>query len=149
MSRVREFRTAFEQPAPSAPTVPDRALAALRMRLIREEYEEVQAESDKLLRALSLCDTYDQNPANYDEIVGIIQAYVKEVCDLLYVTEGTLVALGVYPDAYDEVHRSNMSKLGRDGKPVRRDDGKALKGPDYSPADPAKLFPSIINHKED
>ena len=36
-------------------------------------------------------------------------------------------------EALDRVHHSNMSKLGRDGKPIYRDDGKVLKGPDYAP----------------
>jgi predicted HAD superfamily Cof-like phosphohydrolase len=36
---------------------------------------------------------------------------------------------------YAEVHRSNMSKLGPDGRPVRRHDGKVLKGPNYREAD--------------
>lgn len=40
-----------------------------------------------------------------------------------------------FPRAFHEVHRSNMSKLGTDGKPIYREDGKVLKGPNYSPAD--------------
>lgn len=138
MSLVREFHIAFNQEAPPFPTVPDRDLAALRMRLIRKEYEEVKKESDLLLAALR------NDAVHPDVIVAIMQRLIKEICDLRYVTEGALVAYGVEPDAYKEVHRSNMSKLGEDGKPVTRDDGKALKGPNYSPADPNKMFPSII-----
>ena len=148
MSRVKQFHRAFDQPAPDAPTFPDAELAAFRMRLIREEYEEAKVEMDKLLPRLRLAEKADINAANSDEAVTILQDFVKEVCDIIYVAEGTLVALGVYPAAYDEVHRSNMSKLGRDGKPIRREDGKALKGPDYSPAAPEKMFPPIINHQE-
>lgn len=137
MSRVREFHLAFNQPAPRHPTVPDADLAALRMRLIREEYEEVVEESNTLLSQL-------RSGASPDAVVATMQRLVKEVSDLRYVAEGALVAYGVEPAAYNEVHRSNMSKLGEDGKPVRREDGKALKGPNYSPADPELMFPSII-----
>lgn len=60
---------------------------------------------------------------------------VKELIDLLYVTYGALTYLNVPADlAFAEVHRSNMSKLGEDGKPIYRGDGKVLKGPNYSPA---------------
>lgn len=143
MSLVQKFHRAFDQPAPDHPTIPDADSAALRMRLITEEYKEVQEESTKLLIALRA----GAPPAL---LIVILQRLVKEVCDLRYVTEGTLVAFGVEPDAYEEVHRSNMSKLGPDGKPIRREDGKALKGPNYTPADPDKMFPSIIDvtHEE-
>jgi predicted HAD superfamily Cof-like phosphohydrolase len=145
VSLVRRFHIAFGQPAPNAPTIPDAASAALRVRLITEEYKEVKVESDRLLAAL-------RANAPADVIVDILQRLVKEVCDLRYVSEGTLVAFGVEPEAYEEVHRSNMSKLGPGGKPIRREDGKALKGPNYAPADPDKMFPSIIDvesHEEE
>jgi hypothetical protein len=62
--------------------------------------------------------------------------YVDAVCDLIYVLAGSLVSFGVDLDAcFAEVHRSNMSKLGEDGKPIVRDDGKILKGPNYTPPD--------------
>jgi len=79
---------------------------------------------------------------------------LKELVDLAYVTVGEDVEWGEkYPrsitvlklfaeamgfdfdGAFREVHRSNMSKLGSDGKPVKREDGKVLKGPNYTPAD--------------
>lgn len=140
MSRVRKFHLAFDQPAPSRPTVPDAETAALRMRLITEEYKEVHEDATRLLGLLR-----SGHGANHDAVVESMQRLVKEVCDLLYVTEGTLVAFGVYPAAYDAVHASNMSKLGDDGKPVRRADGKALKGPNYKPVNPEQMFPSIID----
>ena len=60
----------------------------------------------------------------------------KELADLLYVVYGAADSLGIPLDvAFREVHRSNMSKFGPDGKAIRRDDGKVLKGPNYSPAD--------------
>ena len=63
-------------------------------------------------------------------------AYVDAVCDLIYVLAGSLVSFGVDLDkCFAEVHRSNMSKLGEDGKPIVREDGKILKGPNFTPPD--------------
>lgn len=57
---------------------------------------------------------------------------LKELADLAYVIYGTAEALGWDLDeAVKRVHESNMSKLGADGKPVYREDGKVLKGPNY------------------
>lgn len=56
--------------------------------------------------------------------------------DMLYVIYGFGAVAGINLDmTFAEVHRSNMSKLGEDGKPVLREDGKILKGPNYSPPD--------------
>lgn len=56
----------------------------------------------------------------------------KELADLLYVVYGLADAIGIPIDkVFSAVHKSNMSKLGPDGKPVRREDGKVLKGPNY------------------
>lgn len=89
-----------------------------RIKLIREEVAELE---EALLEK--------RDPAEI----------LKEACDVDYVLHGTLVALTNMPDpadvAFPEVHRSNMSKLGEDGKPVYREDGKILKGPNFSPAD--------------
>ena len=65
---------------------------------------------------------------------------IKEVADaltdILYVTYGAGHAFGIDLDeCFKEVHRSNMSKLGEDGKPIYREDGKVLKGPNYSEPD--------------
>lgn len=62
------------------------------------------------------------------------EAVAKELADLLVVTYGTADVLGIDLDAaFRRVHESNMSKLGPDGTPVRRSDGKILKGPSYQP----------------
>lgn len=58
------------------------------------------------------------------------------LCDLMYVVAGTVLMFGfgrVFPAAFAEVHRSNMSKMGADGRPVKSPAGKILKGPNYSP----------------
>ena len=68
-------------------------------------------------------------------------ALTKELADLLYVTYGFAVTFGLPIDeVFERVHRSNMSKLGDDGKPVYREDRKVLKGPNYQPPDLTDLF---------
>ena len=66
-------------------------------------------------------------------------ALLKELADLQYVLSGTLVSLspffGDFDTAFNRVHASNMSKLGNDGHPVYRADGKVTKGPNYKPPD--------------
>lgn len=109
---VREFHDRFERPIPARPLLPDRATAGLRLSLILEEAREL---NDAL--------------AQYD-MVGIADA----LCDLLYVTYGAGLDFGINLDAcFAEVHRSNMTKLGADGRPIVRKDGKILKGPAYDP----------------
>ena len=60
---------------------------------------------------------------------------LKELADLVYVCYQYAENMGWFLDeALDRVHKSNMSKLGEDGKPIRREkDGKVLKGPNYKP----------------
>jgi len=80
----------------------------LRLKLILEEYDELDA-------------------ANADrDLVAVADA----LSDILYVVYGAAHAYGIPIDeCFDEVHNSNMSKLGKDGKPIYREDGKILKGP--------------------
>ena len=59
---------------------------------------------------------------------------LKELADLVYVCYQYAANLNWDLDeAMNRVHQSNMSKLGEDGKPIRREDGKVLKGPNYTP----------------
>ena len=58
---------------------------------------------------------------------------------------GTAHVYGIDLDAVlDEVHASNMTKLGADGRPIRRADGKVLKGPDYRPPDIAAVLDALL-----
>lgn len=78
-----------------------------------------------------------------EEVVGAMKEAKlsnigKELSDLLYALLGTVQAYGLaekFEDIFDEVHRSNMSKLDKDGKPILRDDGKVLKSDQFRPAD--------------
>jgi predicted HAD superfamily Cof-like phosphohydrolase len=71
------------------------------------------------------------------DVVGVADA----LADIVYVAYGTAHVYGIDLDAVlDEVHASNMTKLGADGRPVRRADGKVLKGPHYRPPDIAAVL---------
>ena len=90
-------------------------LEELRTLLIMEEYQEV-IESEKA------------------------QEKLKELADLVYVVFGYAAAFGWNLDeAFRRVHASNMSKLGDDGKPLYREDGKVMKGPNYTKPDLSDL----------
>ena len=63
--------------------------------------------------------------------------------DMLYILCGTIITHGmqhVIDQVFEEIQNSNMSKLGSDGKPIYREDGKVLKGPNYFRPDIAKIL---------
>ena len=63
--------------------------------------------------------------------------------DMLYILCGTIITHGmqdVIDEVFEEIQRSNMSKLGSDGKPIYREDGKVLKGPNYFKPNIAKIL---------
>lgn len=110
---VRDFHDKMEMPSGVFP--PGKALRDLRAKLVEEEFNELMDE------------IFDPEPDK--------KKIAKEIADLLYVTYGMADALGIPIDTvFAEVHRSNMSKL-VDGRPVKRPDGKVLKGGNYKPAD--------------
>ena len=101
---------AFGQEVNCEPTLRDQDTQDLRIDLIQEELDEL---------ALGI----DNN-----DIVEVADA----LTDLLYVVYGAGHAFGIDLDeCFTEVHESNMSKLGEDGRPIYREDGKVLKGPNY------------------
>ena len=66
---------------------------------------------------------------------------LNELADLVYVCYQYAENMGWFLDeALDRVHKSNLSKLDEDGKPIYREDGKVLKGPNYQPPDLSDLF---------
>lgn len=119
---VTEFHQAFELPIGSTPALLDGDRTGLRYELIREELEEL-AEAQ-----------------NETDIVGIADA----LADLAYVVFGAAVEYGIDLDAViAEVHRSNMTKLGLDGKPVYRADGKVMKGVGYEPPEIGRVLEAL------
>lgn len=120
--QVREFHETFGAVTNDHPTLPDMGTANLRINLMTEELHG-KGELAESIR-------------NYD-MVGIADG----IADLLYVTLGTAVSYGLDAEALvAEAHRSNMSKLGADGKPIYREDGKVLKGPDFFEPDFATVI---------
>ena len=111
---VEEFMSTFGQEVLMDPTLPGSDIEILRLGLILEEVQELfDAHEDR-----SLIDIADA------------------LTDILYVVYGAGHAFGIDLDAsFEHVHASNMSKLGEDGKPIYREDGKVMKGPDYWPPD--------------
>lgn len=111
LMQVREFQLAFGAPIPKTPMLIDSKRARLRQDLLVEEVNELE---------------------QADNIVDVADALI----DILYITYGTIHEYGLADRAvmlFDEVHRSNMSKLGPDDKPIYREDGKVLKPESYSP----------------
>ena len=114
LQQLWSFQSAYESTRNSKPTLLSAVDYSLRYRLGNEELSEY----------LDACKNND--------LVEVTDA----LADQLYILLGTMVAHGmgdIIEDVFDEVHRSNMSKLGEDGKPIYREDGKVLKGPNFSP----------------
>ena len=110
---VKEFQTAVGQNIGVKPELPDPAERELRLRLLKEEYEE-----------------YIQGECKND-----VENIAKELADIIYIVCGTAASYGIPLDkVFAEVHKSNMAKL-VDGKPVRRADGKILKPDGWRPPD--------------
>ena len=118
--QVAEFHRAYELPLRDTPSAEvDAAQVTLRQALIEEEVGELQ------------------RAAGAGDLVGVADA----LADIVYVAYGTAHVYGIDLDAVlDEVHASNMTKLGADGRPVRRADGKILKGPGYRAPDIAAVL---------
>lgn len=110
---VAEFHRVFGLNMKETPTAHlGLAVNQLRYKLMREENEEY-------LEA-----------ANNNDLVEVADA----LGDMLYILCGTIIEHGMQhkiDEVFDEIQRSNMSKLGADGKPIYREDGKVLKGPNY------------------
>ena len=115
IKQVLEFQKAFGQGVRTSPSAYlDKDKINLRYRLMREENKEY------LIAATN------------GDLTGIADA----LGDKLYVLFGTIIEHGMQDkivEVFDEIHRSNMSKLGEDGQPIFREDGKVLKGQNYSP----------------
>lgn len=108
--QVLDFQNAFKVKIPNQPKMLPKQRARLRQALLEEEVKELR-------EAKNILDVADA------------------VCDILYITYGTAHEYGIADRLvmlFDEVHRSNMSKMGPDGNPIFREDGKVLKPETYS-----------------
>ena len=113
INAVKEFHTAFKIGHSDSPRADlGETKNTLRYNLMKEENEEY-------LEAV-------QN----NDLIEIADA----LGDMMYILCGTIIEHGLQhkiEEVFDEIQRSNMSKLGEDGKPIYREDGKVLKGPNY------------------
>tara|TARA_B100000282_G_C31623353_1_gene440392 strand:- start:11 stop:382 length:372 start_codon:yes stop_codon:yes gene_type:complete len=107
---VKKFMEVFGQEVKTKAEFPSEKIIKLRYNLIKEELDEFEeALKDKNLKEVA-----------------------DALTDILYVTYGAGHAFGIDLDkCFDEVQRSNMSKLGDDGKPIYNEHGKVMKGPKY------------------
>ena len=116
---VKVFMKTFGQEVKDRAEFPDRKVVLLRYDLIKEELDELkQAIRDKDMKEVA-----------------------DALTDILYVTYGAGHTFGVNLDkCFEEVQRSNMSKLGSDGKPIYNESGKVMKGPNYFKPDLNKFL---------
>ena len=110
---VKQFHTAFGL------GVSDQPIASLGEAKNKLRFELMKEENEEYLEA-----------AHNNDLVEVADA----LGDMLYILCGTIIEHGMQhkiEEVFDEIQRSNMSKLGADGKPIYREDGKVLKGPNY------------------
>ena len=118
-SKVGIFMKTFGQEVKVKPSLSTDKINKLRIDLIKEElYELTEAMKNK-------------------DLLEVADA----LTDILYVTYGAGHAFGINLDkCFEEVQKSNMSKLGKDGKPIFNEFGKVMKGPDYFKPDLSKFI---------
>ena len=116
---VKKFMEVFGQEVKTKAEFPSEKIIKLRYNLIKEELDEFEeALKDRDLKEVA-----------------------DALTDILYVTYGAGHAFGIDLDkCFDEVQRSNMSKLGEDGKPIYNEFGKVMKGPKYFKPNLEKLI---------
>ena len=108
---VKKFMETFGQEIKEKASFPNDKISSLRYDLIKEELDELRVAMD-----------------NKD-----LKEVADALTDILYVTYGAGHAYGINLDkCFQEVQNSNMSKLGKDGKPIYNEKGKVMKGPNYS-----------------
>ena len=122
IAAVTKFHEVYRIPYAVQPTTDvDPQLIALRHRLMAEENEEY------LEAALA----------------GNLVEVADALGDMLYILCGTMITHGMQDkieDVFREIKRSNLSKLGADGQPIYREDGKVMKGPNYFKPDIAAIL---------
>ena len=117
--KVGVFMKTFGQEVKNKPSLSDNKINELRVSLIQEELDELK------------------EAMNNKDLLEVADA----LTDLLYVTYGAGHAFGIDLDkCFNEVQNSNMSKLGKDGKPIYNEIGKVMKGPNYFKPDLSKFI---------
>ena len=117
-NKVKTFMETFGQEVKTKPSFSSDKINSLRYDLIKEELEELKVAMEN------------------KDLLEVADA----LTDILYVTYGAGHAFGINLDrCFEEVQNSNMSKLGKDNKPIYNDSGKVLKGPKYFKPDLTKF----------
>ncbi len=136
---VEEFHKAFGHPVHTKPTEAEIKTVKLRLSLILEEFIELSkaslAENNdnvrQLIDTLNLAQKQIQSLEEADKALDLIEI-ADALTDINYVTYGAGHCFGLNLDScMEEVQKSNMSKLGENGKPIYNDMGKIMKGPNY------------------
>ena len=116
--KVKIFMETFGQEVKTQPSFSTEKINNLRYNLIKEELDELKKAMDN------------------KDLLEVADA----LTDILYVTYGAGIAFGIDLDkCFDQVQKSNMSKLGKDGKPIYNQAGKVMKGPNYFKPDLSKF----------
>ena len=116
--KVKIFMETFGQEVKSQPSFSSEKINNIRYNLIKEELDELKKAMDN------------------KDLLEVADA----LTDILYVTYGAGIAFGIDLDkCFDQVQKSNMSKLGKDGKPIYNQAGKVMKGPNYFKPDLSKF----------
>lgn len=138
--QVKEFHKAFSVEDAEKPTIPSLDRRIMRARLIVEEVFEFLEASGLSLKMLSTLSSKNATFYIVPMVSGLnyvtpnIVEAADALADIKYVVEGAALTWGIPLDeVFDEVHRSNMSKVPEDGVIIKREDGKVLKPPTYSP----------------
>lgn len=153
---VVEFHETFGHPVSWSPTVPDAETRRLRCALLLEEVLEFCTASGFVVREVEVNNEVKLELFSFDGTAEAAATSLTEAADALadirYVTDGAALVWGIpLEKCLREVHRSNMSKTGPDGKPLLRDDGKILKGPNFTPpaiAEILALYSGISNESK-
>lgn len=112
IEHVRKFHEVYEAPIENHPTIPAKDRCELRFKLMQEELMEFK-------------EAYE---------AGDIVEVADSLTDLAYVLFGSVLEFGLqekFEAFFEEVQRSNLSKLDANGQPIKREDGKILKGPNF------------------
>ena len=136
LDEARRFREVFGQEM--LPNISHYGF--IKKKLWNMQLDLIEEESAEFLEAADELFADPENNKRREELL-------KELCDLVFVCYQFAATYGLDLDsALCRVFESNMSKLDESGKPIYREDGKVLKGPNYQPPDLSQLFPQANTH---
>lgn len=135
LQQVGEFHRAFSIPRLESPAIPSSDRVSLRIKLQKEELQEL----------VDAVVPFAEPKTDEDKLNQLVEA-TDAIIDQAYILFGTVHEFGladIFEELFDEVQRSNMSKLDENGKPIYREDGKVLKSSLFTKPD---LKAIILKH---